>query len=73
LISGNIHYPELTSWDYRYLFKLLIHKDKIMKKIYLFILVIITIAFMEGCETALDLAPVSSVTDAKLLENAGTI
>jgi starch-binding outer membrane protein, SusD/RagB family len=36
---------------------------KIMKKLYLFLLVITTIALMEGCESVLDLAPVSSVTE----------
>jgi hypothetical protein len=37
---------------------------KIMKKIYLFLLVITTLTFLEGCESTLDLSPVSSVTDA---------
>lgn len=35
-----------------------------MKKLYFLILVIITIAFIEGCESVLDLSPVSSVTES---------
>ena len=37
---------------------------KIMKKIYLFVLVITSLTFLEGCESTLELSPVSSVTDA---------
>jgi starch-binding outer membrane protein, SusD/RagB family len=35
-----------------------------MKKIYLLLLVLTAVALMEGCESVLDLSPVSSVTDA---------
>ena len=43
---------------------------KIIKKLYLFLLVITTIAFLEGCDEKLDLAPVSSVTDGNYWKTA---